>query len=46
MGCVFMEILIWTFGLSDSDFRMFESDRLGPQVLGHQTTAYWYRLMH
>jgi len=44
LGCIFLEILLWTFGLSDSDLNTFEFDRLlSPEAKGHQTPAYWCR---
>jgi serine/threonine protein kinase len=44
LGCIFLEILLWTFGLSDSDLNIFEFDRLlSPEAKGHQSPAYWCR---
>jgi serine/threonine protein kinase len=42
LGCIFLEILIWTFGLSDSNLANFDVDRL-MQARDNQTSAYWYR---
>ena len=41
LGCVFLEILIWTLGLSDCDLDVFEFDR---SISHHsRTTKFWHQ---
>ncbi len=44
LGCVFLEVLIWTFGLSNSDLDDFATDRLNSRdASGNQDSAFWHR---
>lgn len=41
LGCVFLEILLWTFGLSDGDLNDFEFDRLRSH--SSRSTKFWHQ---
>ena len=41
LGCVFLEILLWTCGLSDCDLQVFEFDRLKSHY--SRSTKFWHQ---
>jgi serine/threonine protein kinase len=44
LGCVFLEVLIWTFGLSNSNLDDFEKERLNSRGAPmSQDSAFWHR---
>jgi serine/threonine protein kinase len=44
LGCVFLEVLIWTFGLSNSDLDAFRNERLhSRRAPMNQDIAFWHR---
>ena len=44
LGCVFLEVLIWTFGLSNSDLDNFANDRLHSRGAPmNSDSAFWHK---
>ena len=44
LGCIYLEILVWVFGVGPDELIQFQYDRLvQPEPQGNQSAAFWYR---
>ena len=44
LGCIYLEILVWVFGVGPNELIQFQQDRLvQSETQGNQSTAFWYQ---